>query len=131
MPQTNVFFTQDEIVYQFFCRQDEEMIKAKKSARKQKEKSEEIKVENIRLRFKGANKSVMVEGLEKNEEMMSYFRGDDPRKWVRIVGTCQKVRYKELYPHIDLIVYGSGRKVKHEYRVRTGGEVEKIGVRYI
>jgi len=99
-------------------------------SRKEKEKSEEIKVENIRVKFVGANSKVKIEGLEESEAKVSYFRGKDPRKWVKGARTYHKVLYRELYPHIDLIVYGKEGRIKHEYQVRVGGEVENIKVIY-
>ena len=130
MPNGNVYFTPEQIVYQFIQIKDEEKSQEKRLMPRETEKGEKIKVENIRVRYISSNKNVKVEGLEENKAEISYFRGNDPGKWVRGVRTFRKVLYKELYPQIDLIVYGSGGGIKHEYWVSAGGEVEKIKLRY-
>ena len=80
--------------------------------------------------FVGANERVKVEGLEESEGKVSYFRGNDPEKWVSGARAYKEVLYKELYPHTDLFIYGRGGNIKKEYRVGVGGNVEKIRVRY-
>lgn len=111
----NVYFTSQGITYQFFYPKDS---------------GEETRVNNIVMCFAGANETVKVEGLEKGTARMSYFRGGDPEKWVRGAQSYQDVIYRELYPRIDLLVYGKGDIIKHEYRVKTGGKVEDIRIQY-
>jgi len=109
----NVYFTSQEIVYQLFQREEGE-----------------AKVENIRVKFAGMNEEVEVEGGEESEAKVNYFIGNDPERWVQGARTYKKVIYRELYPDIDLIVYGGEGKIKHEYRVRAGGEVGDIRIKY-
>ena len=129
IPNGNVYFTSKEIVYQFLHRKDKGKNQVGDIIIKEK-RNKEIKVENIRVRFIGANEEVKVEGREDCEARASYFRGNDPRKWVKGARTFEKVIYRELYPHIDLVVGGNKGKIKHEYRVKVGGEIENIKIRY-
>jgi hypothetical protein len=41
-----------------------------------------------------------------------------------------KVTYKNVYPHIDWVLYTSGEKLKHEFMVHKGGNVADIKLRY-
>jgi len=129
IPNGKVYYTPKEIVYQFFHwrRNNPEEMRAMGW---EKENSQQVKVENIRVKFLGAKKNVKIEGLEKSEAKFNYFRGNDPLKWVKGTRTYEKILYKDLYPHIDFIVYGSGGRIKHEYWVSAEGEVEKIKLRY-
>jgi hypothetical protein len=130
MPEANVYLTPEEIVYQFIHRKSEGRFEEKRLMQPDHKSPAEIKVENIRMRFAGANKRVMVEGLEESEGRVSYFRGNDPEKWVSGAHTYKKVLYRELYPHLDLLVYGRRTRIKKEFRVRPGGDVKKIEIRY-
>ena len=129
IPNGKVYYTPKEIVYQFFHwrRNNPEEMRAMGW---EKENSQQVKVEDIRVKFLGVKKNVKIKGLEKSEAKFNYFRGNDPLKWVKGTRTYERILYKDLYPHIDLIVYGSGGRIKHEYWVSAGGEVEKIELRY-
>jgi len=109
----NIYFTLQEIVYQFYRREEEE-----------------VRIENMRVKFLRINEEVKIEGVEESEAKVNYFIGNDPERWVQGARTYKKVIYRELYPDIDLIVYGEGGKIKHEYRVKPGGRVEDIQIKY-
>jgi len=61
---------------------------------------------------------------------VNYFRGSDPSKWVTGARTYGKLVYRDLYPGIDLVVHFDQGRLKNEYRVRPGGRVEDIRLRY-
>jgi len=130
MPYGSIYFTPEEIAYQFLHKKSEENTEEQRSFLKEKESPQGITAENFMMKFIEANERVQVRGMDEIETRVSFFRGNDPRNWVKGARTYKKVLYKELYPQIDLIVYGSRGRIKHEYRVRVGGEVEKIKARY-
>lgn len=130
MPYGSVYFTPEEIAYQFLHKKSKENTEEQRSFLKEKESPQGITAENFMMKFIEANERVQVRGMDEIETRVSFFRGKDPRNWVKGARTYKKVLYKELYPQIDLIVYGSRGRIKHEYRVRVGGEVEKIKARY-
>lgn len=126
----NAYFSSGEIVYQFLHKKNEGKGREKWLICKEKKIGEEVREENIHVRFLAANKGLKLEGIKEREAKFSYFRGENPRKWVKRVRSYHKVLYRELYPQIDLVVYGSEGRIKNEYRIRVGGEVEKIKLRY-
>ncbi len=109
----NICFAPREIDYQVFQRDEGE-----------------VSVENIRMEFLGMNEEAKVEAEEESEGKVHYFIGDEPERWVQGARTYKRVIYREIYPGIDLIVYGGGGRIKHEYRVRAGAEVEDIKIKY-
>ena len=50
----------------------------------------------------------------------SYFTGCDPRKWRTNVANYRKVLYRNVYPGIDVVYYGSGQNLEHDFIVRPG-----------
>jgi len=130
MRDKHVYFASKGILFQFFHRKHEDNTRDKRLARINEGNEKIVKVENIWMNFIGANKRVTIEGLDESKAVFSYFRGSDPQHWVKGARAYHKVRYKNLYPHIDLIVYVSRGKIKYDYRIKKGGEVKHIKTRY-
>ena len=130
MSNANVYFTSGEIVYQFFAREDDGKTQKERSSLSKKGVGKNIRVDNVRVSFLGANENVEIEGLEKGEAKVSYFFGKDPHNWVKGISTYHKLKFGELYPHIDLFVHGEGGRIKKEYRVKIGGDAEEIKIGY-
>jgi len=58
---------------------------------------------------------------------MNYFMGKDTSSWHTGVSSFTKVRYKNLYPGIDLIVYTSKRgAIEYDFIVSPGADPSKI-----
>ena len=74
----------------------------------QEEEERPRKVVNIRISFPGANPGVRVEPFGRLDTVVSYFIGDDPTKWRVAVPVWSGVRYRGLYPGVDLEVFGQG-----------------------
>jgi hypothetical protein len=69
MAGTNVYFTPEEIVYQFILRNEEEGKERDRypsENNRESEAKEEVRAENVRLKHMGANISVKIEGLEES-----------------------------------------------------------------
>jgi len=82
------------------------------------------------LTFLKANKNPEIIALEPTGHRVNYFIGNDPAQWRRDIPTSQAVLYKEIYPRIDLKVYGIEKQVEYDWLVRPGGEVENIRFEY-
>jgi hypothetical protein len=80
----------------------------------------------LRMRLTGANPSPVVAGLEEMPGKSNYFIGKDPNKWHKNVLTFSKVRYRDVYPRIDLTYYGNQRQLKYDFVVRPGADPGSI-----
>jgi hypothetical protein len=127
---TSVYFAQDEVVYQFVYKKNAEKSKREGTKSHKDRDREGFKLQNIHMIYQNTNKDVLVQGLEEREAKFSYFQGNDPEKWVKGARSYEKVLYRELYPHIDLEVSGTRERIKHEYRVKAGGNVENLRIGY-
>src|SRR5262245_48472775 len=63
----------------------------------------------ITMRLVGANANAKVEGLDRLPGISNYFIGNDPSQWRTNVPHFAKVRYRDVYPDIDLVYYGNER----------------------
>lgn len=59
---------------------------------------------NLRLSFPGANPHPTLEPFDRLDTHVSYFLGADPARWRTDVPVWAGVRYRDLYPGVDLVV---------------------------
>ena len=56
----------------------------------------------------------------------NYFIGNDPKKWRTDVSSYGKVQYKDIYPGISLVYYGSQGRLENDFIVAPGADPRKI-----
>ncbi len=74
----------------------------------------------------GASQNAQVIGEDPQPGRVNYFIGNDPAKWRTNVPTFSRVRYKDVYPGIDLIYYGNHQQVEFDFAVAPGADPNKI-----
>jgi hypothetical protein len=80
----------------------------------------------LRVKLAGANPAPRVEGLEQLPGRSNYFIGNDPAKWRTDVPQYAKVRYRDVYPGVDLVYYGNQQHVEHDFIVAPGADPSQI-----
>ena len=63
--------------------------------------------QTVRMEWVGANPTPEGCGLEEQPAKSYYFLGTDLARWRTQVANYTRVRYREVYPGIDLIYYGN------------------------
>jgi hypothetical protein len=104
--------------------------------RNKKAKTAEDSQATVRMKLIGANPRPRVDGEEKLPGRSNYLIGNDPSKWRRNVASYGKVRYRSVYPGVDLIYYGNGQQLEYDFVVAAGADPNAIkldfdGVRQI
>jgi hypothetical protein len=74
------------------------------------------------MKLVGANPEPQVMGLDELPGKVNYFLGNDPTKWRTDVPTYAKVRYKDIYPGVDLVYYGNQRQLEYDFIVAPGAD---------
>ena len=80
----------------------------------------------IQINLVGANPSPAVVGENLQPGKVNYFIGKDPKKWQSNVPIYQQVRYKSIYPGIDLVYYGNQARAEHDFIVSPGADPGQI-----
>ena len=80
----------------------------------------------MRMKLAGANRHAPVAGAEELPGKLHYFRGNDRTKWHANVPTYGKVRYRGVYPGIDLVYYGNQGQLEYDFLVAPGADPGKI-----
>lgn len=83
----------------------------------------------LRLAWQGGNPHPQVVGLEALPGKRHYLKGRDPARWHRDIPTYGKVRYRALYPGIDLVYYGRQRHLEYDLVVAPGADPTQIRLR--
>jgi hypothetical protein len=61
---------------------------------------------------------------------VNYFLGNDPAKWHADLPTYAKVRYRSVYPGIDLVYYGNQRQLEYDFVVTPGASPAPIRLQF-
>jgi beta-propeller repeat-containing protein len=80
----------------------------------------------VRWKLIGGNARPRVEALDELPGKANYIIGNDPKKWRANVPVYAKVHYREVYPGVDLVYYGSQRQLEHDFLVAPGADPRSI-----
>ena len=86
--------------------------------------SENSKLKSVlRMKLVGANARAAVMGIDELPGKSNYFIGNDPKMWRTNVANYAKVRYRDVYPGVDLVYYGNqGGQLEYDFVVAPGAD---------
>lgn len=82
-----------------------------------------------RISFRGANPRVRLEAEEPQPGKMNFFRGNDPKHWASGLPTYARLRYKDIYPGIDLLFYSRQGSLEYDFVAAPGSDPSAIRLR--
>ncbi len=74
----------------------------------------------------GASTHPEAVGEKPLQTKVNYFIGRDPKAWRTNVNTFAQVRYRNIYPGIDLVYYGNNGRVEYDFDLAPGADATKI-----
>ncbi len=80
----------------------------------------------LRMQWLGANPSPQMTGLHRQTGRSHYFIGRDPQQWHRSVSHYASVRYTDLYPDVDLVLYGNQQRMAYDLIAAPGADLTRI-----
>jgi hypothetical protein len=84
----------------------------------------------VRMRLPGANRQVRVASPERTGARVNYFVGSDPASWRTDVPTYERVRYRAVYPGIDLVFHGSEGQLEYDFIVSPRADPRRIRLEF-
>src|SRR5260370_41787359 len=85
----------------------------------------------VKMALKGRRN---IEALPSAEDELpgtvNYLIGNNPAQWHTGMPTFSKVRYRNVYPGIDLIYYGNHRQLEYDFVVAPGADPQSIRMQF-
>ncbi len=60
----------------------------------------------------------------------NYFIGNDPANWHRDIPQFARVRYRNVYPGIDVVYYGNRGRLEYDFEVEPGSDPTQVALRF-
>ncbi len=84
----------------------------------------------VRMRWLGANANPAIEGVESMSGPVSYFVGNDPKRWRTGVRRYAAVKYSNVYPGIDLLFHTRNGVLEYDWMVAPGADPKQIQLEF-
>ena len=84
----------------------------------------------VRMKLANANPNADVVGTDELPGKSNYFIGNDPKKWHRDVPQFARVRYRSVYPGVDLVYYGRQGRLEYDFEVAPASDPNQIRLRF-
>ena len=84
----------------------------------------------IRMRLVGSDPAAEIVGEEERAGKSNYFVGNDPARWRTNVPHYARVRYREVYPGVDLVFYDGGGVLEYDFEVAAGADPAPIRMQF-
>ncbi|HEX8713164.1 MAG TPA: SBBP repeat-containing protein, partial [Terracidiphilus sp.] len=82
----------------------------------------------VSMRFAGSSTAVQIDGAQALPGRDNYLVGAECGKWITGIPTYSEVRYRNLYPGIDLVFHGQADKARleHDFIIAPHSDLGKI-----
>lgn len=84
----------------------------------------------VRMEFDGADPNHPIATQNTCPFYHNYFQGNDPRKWASNVPLYNVVLHKNMYPGIDVKVFGRGNNLRYDFIVSPGADPSAISLKF-
>ena len=131
-----LFLTKDSMVFDFARKiQDETDNDPKKMSLDQlnpreRDKPAKMQHEALFVEFLGMNNNIEVVGEDMLPGKSNYFIGNDHEKWHTDINQYSKIRYKNIYPGIDLLYYSINGLIEYDFILSPGADPNQIKLQY-
>ena len=82
----------------------------------------------LRMEWVGANQCPDMDAEGSLRGRVNYIIGRDPAKWHTNLPTFARVRYRNLYPGVDVVFYGHDGEIEYDLRAAPGADIKKIRI---
>lgn len=83
----------------------------------------------LRMTLVSANPKAEVLGTNQLPCLSNYFIGNDPAKWRTAIPNYAKVKYKDIYPGVNLAFYGNHDRLEYDFVAFPGSTPNRIKLR--
>lgn len=80
----------------------------------------------LSLQLLSSNPAATIEAGGRQAGVSNYLLGSNPRRWHRGVPHYAQVRYRDIYPGVDLVYYGRQRQLEYDFVLAPGADPSRI-----
>jgi hypothetical protein len=80
----------------------------------------------VRIGLVGGNPAPSAKGLNPLPGKSNYFVGQDPSQWRTFIPHFERVRFREIYPGVDMVYYGKNQQLEFDFEVAAGADPRAI-----
>lgn len=84
----------------------------------------------VSMKIVGATSTVEPAGEIQLPGKSNYLIGNDPANWHRDIPQFARVRYRNLYPGIDLVYYGNHGQLEYDFEVAPGSDPTRVALNF-
>jgi hypothetical protein len=84
----------------------------------------------VSMKLVGAASASEPVGDVKRPGKSNYFIGNDPAKWHRNIPQFARVRYRDVYPGIDLVYYGNQGRLEYDFEIAPGSDPKQVALNF-
>jgi Beta-propeller repeat/Domain of unknown function DUF11 len=114
--------------YGLFLTRDEAVLALQRT--KGKDQNSRGSTSVVRMRLAGAQPNHTPEGTQPLASKSNYLIGNDPSKWHRDVPQYARVRYRQVYPGVDLVYYGKQEQLEYDFQLAPGANPKSIQLQF-
>lgn len=81
---------------------------------------DEVRSAVLRMKLLGAKPNPSASGFFELKGKSNYFIGSDPRHWHKNIVSYAQVRYRDVYPGIDLVYHGNKNQLEYDFFIAPG-----------
>ncbi len=78
------------------------------------------------LNFLNTNPNFDIKPLQKTEYRVNYFIGNDKSNWVSGVQASKSIQFEDIYPGVDVKVYGKDKNIEYDWILKPGVDPQII-----
>ncbi|HLZ41523.1 MAG TPA: SBBP repeat-containing protein [Candidatus Sulfotelmatobacter sp.] len=80
----------------------------------------------VHMKLVNASAEPAIAALDQLPGISNYFVGRDPRGWHSGVANFARVKYRNVYPGVDLVYYGNQGQLEYDFVLQPGANPEEI-----
>src|SRR5262249_50004384 len=89
-----------------------------------------LRADVVRMKVVGGNRSPEISPSGELVGKSNYFIGNDPSQWRTNIPQYERVTYREVYPGVDLVYYGTQRQLEYDFVVAPTADPDRIRLRF-
>ena len=84
----------------------------------------------LRMKMAGANQNAEIKGEQSLQGKVNYLIGNDKSKWHTGIPTFREVQYRNVWPGVDMVWYGTQNKLEYDFVIKPGSKATAVRLKF-